>query len=101
MRRLDTGGTLIGAFPEAVFERGTAQLADGEFLVLYSDGVSEAENGAGSEFGEDGIRQAVTPLLGQPPQQVLDALLAGLRDFTRGEGPRDDMTVVVLQYRAQ
>ncbi len=63
LTRLETGGTLIGAFPQAVFDRGSATLKPGDTLILYSDGVSEAENGAGEEFGEAGISQAVTTTL--------------------------------------
>jgi serine phosphatase RsbU (regulator of sigma subunit)/pSer/pThr/pTyr-binding forkhead associated (FHA) protein len=98
MTRLETGGTLIGAFPDAVFERGVVQLEAGDTLVLYSDGVSEATNPADEEFGEDRIRAAVSAVLDRPPQQVLQALFASLREFTRDTGPHDDMTAVVLRY---
>ena len=99
LRRLETGGTLIGAVPQAVFDRGSATLKAGDTLILYSDGVSEAENGAGEEFGESGIRRVVTTILTATPQEILDALFAALRDFTQGSGPHDDMTAVVLRYR--
>jgi serine phosphatase RsbU (regulator of sigma subunit)/pSer/pThr/pTyr-binding forkhead associated (FHA) protein len=98
IQRLETGGTLIGAFPEAVFQRDSVQLAPGDTLVLYSDGVSEAANRADEEFGEDRIRAAVDRVLDQPPQQVLDTLFADLRTFTHGTGIRDDMTAVVVRY---
>ena len=98
--RLETGGTLLGAFPDAVFECGTATLRAGDTLILYSDGVSEAQNRAGEEFGEGGIRDAVVASLTRSPQDVLDALFASLRAFTAGHaGPQDDMTAVVLRYR--
>jgi len=96
--RLETGGTLIGAFPHAVFERGAVQLEPGDTIVLYSDGVSEAMNTAGEEFGEDRIRTTVTTLLEQEPQRVLDGLFASLRDFTRNAASHDDMTAVVVRY---
>jgi sigma-B regulation protein RsbU (phosphoserine phosphatase) len=97
---LDTGGTLIGAFPQATFELGSVQLMSGDTLVLYSDGVSEAENNAGDDFGEERIRTVVAAAKTEPPQQVLDALFAALRDFTKGAGQHDDMTAVVLRYRS-
>jgi sigma-B regulation protein RsbU (phosphoserine phosphatase) len=98
--RLETGGTLIGAFPQAVFERGEIRLEPGDTVVLYSDGVSEAMNTAGDEFGEDRITATVAAVVDQPPQRVLDALVATLRDFTRDAEPHDDMTAVVLRYIA-
>jgi phosphoserine phosphatase RsbU/P len=97
--RLDIGGTLVGAFPQVVFERGMATMTAGDTLVLYSDGVSEAENASGEEFGDEGIRRAVEAVVSQPPQQVLDALFAALREFTQSAAARDDMTAVVLRYR--
>jgi phosphoserine phosphatase RsbU/P len=97
--RLETGGTLIGAFPEAAFERGVAQLRPGDTLVLYSDGVSEAQDDEGEEFGEAGIRAAVAAAIDRSPQAVLDALFAALRNFTSASGDHDDMTAVVLRYR--
>jgi phosphoserine phosphatase RsbU/P len=75
------------------------RLAPGDTLVLYSDGVSEAENPNGEEFGEAGIRTAIASALAGPPQAVLDALFAALRDFTAGAVARDDMTAVVVRYR--
>jgi serine phosphatase RsbU (regulator of sigma subunit) len=97
--RLEEGGTLVGAFPHATFERGRVAMAPGDTLVLYSDGVSEAEDPAGEEFGEEGIRRAVSAVLSEPPQQILDALFEVLRAFTRSAAARDDMTAVVLRYR--
>jgi serine phosphatase RsbU (regulator of sigma subunit)/pSer/pThr/pTyr-binding forkhead associated (FHA) protein len=96
--RLETGGTLIGAFPQAVFELGEVRLRPGDTLVLYSDGVSEAANAAGEEFGEERITTAVSAVLERPPQDVLDALFSALGDFTREAGSHDDMTAVVLRY---
>ena len=98
--RLETGGTLIGAFPQAVFELGEVRLQSGDTVVLYSDGVSEAADPAGEEFGEDRIMATVRDVLYRPPQDILDALFASLRDFTRDAGSHDDMTAVVLRYRA-
>jgi serine phosphatase RsbU (regulator of sigma subunit)/pSer/pThr/pTyr-binding forkhead associated (FHA) protein len=97
--RLETGGTLIGAFPEARFDRGAARLQPGDTIVLYSDGVSEAQNDEGEEFAEAGIQHAVEAALDGPPQAVLAALFAALRNFTSGSGDHDDMTAVVLRFR--
>jgi sigma-B regulation protein RsbU (phosphoserine phosphatase) len=96
--RLETGGTLVGAFPQAAFARGEIQLTAGDTLVLYSDGVSEAENPDGEDFGEERIRAAVSAALDRQPREVLDALFAALRDFTRDAGAHDDMTAVVVRY---
>ncbi len=52
-RRLATGGLIIGAFQQATFEEEQLQLDPGDTLVVFSDGVSEAMNVEGEEFGEE------------------------------------------------
>ena len=84
--------------PSPVHELGEVRLQAGDSVVLYSDGVSEAANASGEEFGEDRIMATVRAVLERRPQEVLDALFAALRDFTRGAGVQDDMTAVVLRY---
>jgi len=96
--KLEIGGTLVGAFPQAVYQQGSSQLADGDTLVLFSDGVVEALDAADQEFGEERLLAAVASLRGQPPQAILDALLAALQAFTGDVARRDDVTVVVVRY---
>jgi len=96
--RLEAGGTLVGAFPEAVYAQGTERLSEGDTLVLFSDGVVEALDAADQEFGEERVRATIAPLRGQPPQAILDALLASVQAFTRNVSWRDDLTAVVVRY---
>jgi serine phosphatase RsbU (regulator of sigma subunit)/pSer/pThr/pTyr-binding forkhead associated (FHA) protein len=98
VRRLETGGTLIGAFPEATFACESVQLSRGDTVVLYSDGISEAADADDDQFGEDRIRAAVDGVIDRPPAEVLDALFAAVRAFAHG-AVVDDMTAVVLRYR--
>jgi sigma-B regulation protein RsbU (phosphoserine phosphatase) len=100
VRRLETGGTLVGAFEEASFTREDVQLADGDTVVLYSDGVSEALNANEEEFGEARIRAAVQRVVVESPERVLRAVFDALTSFTGRVTPHDDMTAVVLRYRA-
>jgi serine phosphatase RsbU (regulator of sigma subunit) len=95
---LEIGGTLVGAFTEAVYEQGTCRLAPGDTIVLFSDGVVEALNPAGEEFGEDRVRTVVMPAAGEHPDRVLKRLLGALHEFTRGAAQTDDLTVVVVRY---
>jgi serine phosphatase RsbU (regulator of sigma subunit) len=96
--KLETGGTLVGAFPEAIYEQGSEQLAEGDTVVLFSDGVVEALDAADQEFGEERVRATIEPLRGSPPQAILDALLVALQAFTRDVPWRDDLTAVVVRY---
>jgi phosphoserine phosphatase RsbU/P len=97
--RLEVGGTLVGAFAEAVYEQGERQLTPGDTIVLFSDGIVEAMNVEGEEFGEKRIRETIEPRAHEPVEAILDRLLAALETFTRGIPQADDLTAVVVRYR--
>ena len=99
VRRLTTGGLILGLFDHATYEQDMVQLDAGDTVVAFSDGVSEALNTAGEEFGDDRIAETVTPLLAAPPQAVLDALLAAVKAFAGSARQNDDVTAMVLRYR--
>jgi serine phosphatase RsbU (regulator of sigma subunit)/pSer/pThr/pTyr-binding forkhead associated (FHA) protein len=99
VRRLETGGTIVGAFPDPTFERETVQLVDSDTLVVYSDGVSEAISQAGEEFAEERIREVIAQSLHLPVEGVLTALLEAVRRFAGDVAPQDDLTALVLRYR--
>ncbi len=96
--RLEVGGTLVGAFPDAVYEQGERQLRPGDTIVLFSDGMVEALNVEGEDFGEGRIREAVEPRVNEPIEVVLNQLLSALEQFTRGIPQADDLTAVVVRY---
>ena len=60
VRRLQTGGLIVGLFDDAVFEEETQQMAPGDLLVVFSDGITEATNDQGEEFGDDRIIECVS-----------------------------------------
>ena len=95
---LEIGGTRVGAFSEFVYEQGARQLSPGDTIVLFSDGIVEALNAAGEEFGEERVRAIVETRGSEPPERVLDALLGSLEAFTRGVAQTDDLTAVVVRY---
>ena len=96
--RLDIGGTLLGAFAEAVYEQGERQLTPGDTIVVFSDGIAEALNVEGEDFGEQRIREAVEPRINEPVEKILERLLGALEQFTRGIPQADDLTAVVVRY---
>ena len=59
--RLDTGGPVIGLLPECGYEQGEVQLAPGDLLVAFTDGVSEAMNAAQEEWGEERLLPLAAP----------------------------------------
>lgn len=101
IRRLETGGVVLGLFDAAQFDEETLTLAPGDLIVLFSDGVTEAMNAQGEEFLDDRLIACAEKHRGEPPQQVLDALLADVHAFCAGEAQSDDVTAVLVRYNGK
>ena len=97
-QRLEVGGTLVGAFANTIYEQGECRLLPNDTIVIFSDGIVEARNVDDEEFGEQRIREAIAPRVGEPVEHILDRLLKALEDFTRGIPQADDLTAVVVRY---
>ena len=98
VRRLETGGTILGLFEHATFDEEPLRLAPGDALVAFSDGVSEALNEAGEEYADDRLLATLIASRGRAPQELLDMLLADVRGFCGAATQNDDITIVVLRY---
>jgi serine phosphatase RsbU (regulator of sigma subunit) len=98
MRRLETGGVVLGLFEQASFDEETITLQPGDLIVAFSDGVTEALNPAGEEFTDDRLIACVTAHKSKPPQGVMDALLADVRTFCADSPQSDDVTAVLVRY---
>jgi sigma-B regulation protein RsbU (phosphoserine phosphatase) len=92
-------GALLGVFAGRPYQSLTLQLAPGDLLMVYSDGVTEAENIQGEPFGVHGCQR----LLGEAGQLPLDALIQALRQnlrgFTSSQHLEDDCTLLLLRRR--
>jgi serine phosphatase RsbU (regulator of sigma subunit) len=99
-RRLECGGPIVGLFESASYEEETVQLTPGDWLVVFSDGVSEALSVTGEEYGEGRILSLVKANETVDPQKLLDLLFSNVREFARGAPQNDDITVMVLRYQA-
>jgi sigma-B regulation protein RsbU (phosphoserine phosphatase) len=73
-------------------------LKSGDWLVVFSDGVSEALSASGEEYGEGRILSCVEGNLSPEPQKLLEALFTDVREFARGAAQNDDITAMVLRY---
>ena len=100
IRRLETGGMIVGLFPHAVYDQETVQLAKGDVLTVFSDGVSEALSAAGEEFGEERIREAIAVPGSESTDARLQTLLASVKHFTQGAVQNDDVTAMIVKYLA-
>lgn len=94
---LTTGGPVIGIFERCDYEQETLQLLAGDVLVLYTDGVTEALNNNGEEFGEERLRREATSYTKLSAQEITDCLVGKLHAWC-GETPQhDDITLVVMK----
>jgi len=93
---LETGGAPVGIFPDWAYEEGTIQLNPGDLLLAYTDGVIEAANPAGEEWGLEGLRKAVSSCAAQPAEAIVHAIFTSLDEFSQGR-QADDATVAVLR----
>ena len=100
VRRLTTGGLIVGLFDEAEYEQEVVTLSPGDTLITFSDGVSEASNAHGTEFGDERILECVQAApRGLEPRELVQQVMAGVREFTVGEPQSDDITVLVVRFR--
>jgi serine phosphatase RsbU (regulator of sigma subunit) len=96
---LEEGGPVLGLLPGVTYDTGVTQLEPGDLVVVCSDGVTEARNRSGDEFGRDRLVAAVRARHDSQPDAVLDDLLLAVKTFADGEPPFDDLTALVLRYR--
>jgi len=98
VRRLDTGGVALGLFADAEFLEESLTLDRGDRIVVFSDGVTEAMNSAGEDFGERRLLDCLAAHRGDEPdamvQGVMDAVLAFCGDVAQF----DDMAILVTRY---
>jgi sigma-B regulation protein RsbU (phosphoserine phosphatase) len=92
------GGRAIGWFPDNPLVGRDIKLQPGDCVVYYTDGVTEAENAAGEQFGEERFLAVVERVGNNASQIVVDEILAAVNDFCGPVPPFDDQTLVVVRY---
>ena len=99
VHRLKTGGLIVGLFGEATYEQEVVTMSPGDTLITFSDGVSEAADAEGSDFGDERILECVRACPGGiEPRELIEQVMAAVREFTVGEPQSDDITVLVVRY---
>lgn len=98
---LNAPGIGLGIVPDRIFRRATRperlQLGEGDALVFYSDGVTEAMNHQYEQFGEERLMKAVEETDGWDAATSREYILHEVRSFLNGSAAQDDMTLVVLR----
>jgi serine phosphatase RsbU (regulator of sigma subunit)/pSer/pThr/pTyr-binding forkhead associated (FHA) protein len=94
---LDSGGMPLGMFPFSTYQSADLQLEVGDVLVVYSDGLTDAENEAGDEFGEDRLRALIKSTAPQGAAALEAKILQSLDSFTQGAPQTDDITFLLIE----
>jgi phosphoserine phosphatase RsbU/P len=101
MEQLAAGGLPLGIMSDADFREGRTQLHPGDVLVIYSDGVSEAVNPAGEEFGPTRLYEVVARNLDASAGGIRDRIESALTKFCEGTPAADDITLVICKRLAE
>ena len=94
---LDAGGMVLGPDPDARYERGYVVMRPGNVLVLYSDGITEAENLAGDEFGNDRLEALLSEYAAASPAELRDRIAGAVDEFVGQAPQKDDETLVIAR----
>lgn len=97
IERLDVGGMPFGIMPDVSYKAGTVTLASGDWLVIFTDGLVEAENGRAEDYGEDRLLAAIDVAKSFSPAELLKRLMTELDLFVGNTPQHDDVTCMLLK----
>lgn len=95
--RLDIGGPVIGLLPRCAYEQGSVALREGDVLIAFTDGISEATDPRDEEFGEERLIAAVEEARNLSPDALIAHIMAAADGFAGSAPQHDDMTLVVAR----
>lgn len=99
VERLDSSGPVLGLLLHARYHEVSVDFQPGDVLVLYSDGVVEATNARGEEYGEERLLRVLQHCTVTTAVDARAAVLSDLREFLGGAAPDDDLTLLALEAR--
>jgi phosphoserine phosphatase RsbU/P len=97
VEKLEVGGIPMGIFEDASYQVATIRLGGGDYLVIFTDGVVEAINAKGDEYGEAELIRLVHRRFAAAPSELLRGLLEELNAFVGNTPQHDDMTCLLLK----
>jgi sigma-B regulation protein RsbU (phosphoserine phosphatase) len=94
---LTEGGVALGVLPDAHYDDRPVVLYPGDVLVMYTDGVSEAESPTGEQFGRTRLERVVERLSSRSAQEIVDGVVESVLEWTAARGQNDDLTLMVVK----
>jgi phosphoserine phosphatase RsbU/P len=96
MERMDTGGTILGAFRNSTYAEERVLLCPGDTLLLYTDGLTDSPIPGGEELGTDGVERLLTANAGLEAEELARTLVEQATLHTPSSSPEDDLTLMVI-----
>jgi sigma-B regulation protein RsbU (phosphoserine phosphatase) len=94
---LTEGGVALSVLADSVYADCPVHIDPGDVVVMFTDGVSEAESPTGEQFGQLRIEEVVARLASRSSQEIVDGLVKAVIEWAGERGPNDDLTLVVLK----
>jgi serine phosphatase RsbU (regulator of sigma subunit) len=101
VEQLASGGLPLGIKADADYREGRTNLAPGDVLVIYSDGVTEAASPSGEEFGPTRLYEVVSRNVDSSAAGIRDRIESALTKFSQGTQAADDITLVIVKRQAE
>jgi sigma-B regulation protein RsbU (phosphoserine phosphatase) len=99
IERLETGGPILGIMKSVPLESASTVLGSGDLLVLFTDGITEAMNRKGEQFGEERLEPLLASLSHLPASEIRDAVFREVSAFVGRAPQSDDQAIVVVKAR--
>jgi sigma-B regulation protein RsbU (phosphoserine phosphatase) len=94
---LESSGVAMGLFKSADYAEGAVPLAEGDVLVLYTDGITEVINAEEEEYGEERLEELVVQQANRPAGELAELIASAAAAFAQDQGAFDDETLVVIK----
>ena len=95
--QIELAGIPLGSFPGSSYDEAAFALSSGDLFVFFTDGVSEAQDGLGREFGTARLLRVIEESREKSARELVDAIFAAVQDFRGETTPNDDMTAVAIR----
>ena len=96
LEKLSSGGTVLGVFPDAAYDEAELPLLPGDRLLFYTDGITEARDSAGEEFGDDGLAELLVKHRALGAAALHSTILDHVAAFA-ADGFQDDATIIAVE----
>jgi sigma-B regulation protein RsbU (phosphoserine phosphatase) len=99
IEELSAGGLMVGAFDWAKYEEASTELRPGDALLIYSDGITEAERATGEEYGVVRLMQLAVNQRHLQADELRQAIFDAIDDWTGTRERNDDQTLVIVKVK--